>query len=514
VHSITTRLETSLIGFSRKALAAVLSFGMIALSACGGNGTSVPPQSGSNGNTSVLSQITFPVALSRGYVTTTCQAPTPGHVTCANYALTALGRQAMGLKVLETSQRKPLAMCCGIVLGGASIGAAGYTPQDILAAYGLTSASATGGVGRTVALVDVGDNPYTEADLGVFTAAYGLKACTIANNCLRVIAQDGSANLPAAYPAWYNETSEDVETVVAICPNCNVVVVEANSTAMSDIAVAENTAAKIPGVIAIDNSFTASEDASMTQYASAFNHPGIAITAATGDYPSVPIPASYSTVIAVGGTELTQDSSTARGWSETAVGVFGNSACSAIVPKPAWQFDTGCAKRMTSDISFDAGLDSSFAEYGHILQAGTVYSGWGWVGGATSFASAAMAAIYALVGAPVNDASSLYYGASGLYDITVGALPGIPDGQGGCIPPPAGSGAVSKADNQRHAQSIPGDLPAYFCTALPGFDGPTGNGTPHGLSAFTATICTLPPVSSPNPHPTQNPKAPPGGCTS
>ena len=26
--------------------------------------------------------------------------------------------------------------------------------------------------------------------------------------------------------------------------------------------------------------------------------------------------------------------------------------------------------------------------------------------------------------------------------------------------------------------------PLYFCTAVKGYDGPTGNGTPHGIKAF------------------------------
>ena len=91
-----------------------------------------------------------------------------------------------------------------------------------------------------------------------------------------------------------------------------------------------------------------SEDPSETTELDAhFNHPGVAMVAASGDHGyGVLYPASSQYVTAVGGTSLVRDDS-ARGYSETVWSNFGSSGsgCSAYEPKPAFQKDIGCAKR-------------------------------------------------------------------------------------------------------------------------------------------------------------------------
>ena len=86
----------------------------------------------------------------------------------------------------------------------------------------------------------------------------------------------------------------------------------------------------------------------------AFDQPGIAIAAATGDGGpgAVEFPASSPYVTAVGGTTLTTDSS-ARGYSET---VWSQSAngCSSMFALPAWQRGTSCSTRSVPDVSFVA----------------------------------------------------------------------------------------------------------------------------------------------------------------
>jgi hypothetical protein len=68
-----------------------------------------------------------------------------------------------------------------------------------------------------------------------------------------------------------------------------------------------NYAAKQPGVVATSNSYGGSDSSA----SSAYNHPGIAITASTGDSGyGVESPASYDSVVAVGGTSLTTASNT------------------------------------------------------------------------------------------------------------------------------------------------------------------------------------------------------------
>jgi subtilase family serine protease len=55
-------------------------------------------------------------------------------------------------------------------------------------------------------------------------------------------------------------------------------------------------------------------------------------------------------VTAVGGTTLKKAAGTTRGWTETTWKGSG-SGCSALEPKPAWQHDTACAKRTVADVS-------------------------------------------------------------------------------------------------------------------------------------------------------------------
>src|SRR5205807_9877009 len=135
---------------------------------------------------------------------------------------------------------------------------------------------------------------------------------------LTVVGQTGSSpSLPADDTAgWSVEESLDVEAVHGACPACHILLVEANSDGNSDLAAAENEAAALHAT-EISNSFGEPEVADPT-FQAAFNHPGIVITAGTGDdgYYSFDwlglngiinapyIPAAYNTAVAVGGTSL------------------------------------------------------------------------------------------------------------------------------------------------------------------------------------------------------------------
>jgi hypothetical protein len=299
--------------------------------------------------------------------------------------------------------------------------------------------------------------------------------------------------------------------------------VEAKSRNLADIAAAVNTAASM-GVVSIDNSYAAGEEPSVLRYASAYNHPGIAIVAAGGgsNVLGATFPASFSTVIAVGPSRL-QSYSNARGWNDS-VYWGGNGGCSSIIPKPSWQHDTGCSMRTINDVAFDGDPGSTFPVYGHLFDLPAAWQNSGWASGAT----AAVAAIYALLGSRVNDASSLYYGASQLTDVTQGANQNSSGTQGGCdMPNNAGSGIVDEQSSLIRPltgrRALGASSPRYFCTGLPGYDAPTGNGVPNGLAGFTATPppvspsslpCVIPSAApnNPNSHPTQN--AGGSSCTS
>src|SRR5207302_6331158 len=108
----------------------------------------------------------------------------------------------------------------------------GYGPADLRAAYRFSS---TAGAGQTVAIVDAYDLPTAESDLGVYRAQYGLSACTTANGCFQKVNQNGGATPPQADPGWGEETALDLDMASATCPVCKILLVEADSNAISDL---------------------------------------------------------------------------------------------------------------------------------------------------------------------------------------------------------------------------------------------------------------------------------------
>ena len=341
--------------------------------------------------------------------------------------------------------------------GGTPSTPPGYGPAQLAAAYALNTSS---GSGQTVALIESGDYPTAEADLAVYRGQYGLPACTSTNGCFKKVGQTGSTtSLPRTNSSWAEETALDEDMVSAICPNCHILIVEANSATTSNLDAAVNEAARL-GATEISNSYGGSEYAASD---SAFNHPGIVITASSGDSgygEGSTQPCSFATVVCTGGTSL-EPAGGARGYSESvwndAYGAAG-SGCSALVSKPSWQNDRGCTKRSQSDVAFDAD-----PEYGVAVYDSTAYEGYsGWlVFGGTSVASPAIAAAFALAGNASSlgpNAAQVFWNAAGhgLYSVTSG-------------------------NNLTRRQKCPSAYP-YICTAGTDDDGvysgPGGWGTP------------------------------------
>ncbi|MHB8153321.1 MAG: S53 family peptidase [Vulcanimicrobiaceae bacterium] len=337
----------------------------------------------------------------------------------------------------------------------------GYYPCDLQNAYSLPSMTA--GYGQTVAIVDAYDDPNAEADLGVYRSEFGLPPCTTANGCFEKVNQKGvqGSPPPADTTGWSAEESLDLDMVSAICPNCHIILVEANSPSFSDLDTAEDEAATL-GATEISNSWAAAEFSGQTALDASFNHPGIMITVAAGDsdYGAV-WPATSPYVTAVGGTNLTV-ASNGRGWNEV---VWNNaeqqgtgSGCSAYEPKPAWQTDTGCPNRMEADVAAVADPYTGVAVYDtYLFNGGPNSAGWNVYGG-TSVATPIIAGVYALGG----NGASLTYGSSSYGN-------------------PSALNNVTSGNNELYGGSC---SPAYFCTAGVGYNGPTGNGTPLGTGAF------------------------------
>jgi subtilase family serine protease len=318
---------------------------------------------------------------------------------------------------------------------------AGYSPADLQSAYALPSA--TSGTGQTVGIVDAFDDPTAESDLAEYRSHFGLPPCTTANGCFRKVDQTGGTNYPPPNTSWDKEISLDLDMVSAVCPNCSILLVETTTNSKANLYRGEDEAAAL-GANEISDSWGAHEYSGETNDDVHFHHPGVVITAGSGDSGyGVAYPAASQYVTAVGGTSLTR-AANARGWKERAWAGSG-SGCSAFESKPSWQTDGGCGMRTIADVSAVADSATPVA---------VVFESTWTLAAGTSVSSPIIAAVYALAGnaASVVAGSYPYAHAGKLYDVRRGT-------NGTCSP-------------------------GYLCTARRGYDGPTGLGSPKGADGF------------------------------
>lgn len=356
----------------------------------------------------------------------------------------------------------------------ASAAPTGYGPADLASAYGLPDPTVAPGTpwqwnGRTVAIIGAYDNPNIATDLNVYRSTFGLPPCTTASGCFFKLNQDGAgAPLPAPNVGWGQEMSLDVQMVSAMCPRCRILLFEAKSPTLFDLPKAV-VRASLFGVDAISNSYGSAFELPSFLYglfAPAYNRPGIAVVASSGDSGLAgSFPAALATVIAAGGTTLQRDAST-RGWSETAWS-GGGSWCSTYVPQPPWQAGTGlgdpsgsrCTKRTVADVAAVADPATGVAVYDSF---GSTGDSWYRFGG-TSVSSPVIAAMFARAGDAVRNpaypypAVKIYTNRGAFNDVTSGS-------NGTCWPSTT--------------------TPSYVCHAGAGYDGPTGVGTPAGLGGL------------------------------
>jgi subtilase family serine protease len=360
-------------------------------------------------------------------------------------------------------------MQCSIVVHSSSVQAANrpasgtLSPGQLRSAYGLGKAAFSSNK-DTIAIVDAYNDWHATGDLATYRSYYGLPACTESTKCLRVVNQKGTtAWYPKGNSGWAEEESLDLDMVSAICPYCKIILVEANSTSIGALSKAEDTAVGL-GAKFVSNSWGGLEFSTEASYDGYFNHPGVAITASSGDFGyayGTQFPAVSPYVTAVGGTTLWMKGKTPteeKVWSQGTLDGTG-SGCSQLEPQPAWQaaHNSGCSKRIDNDVAADADPRTGPAVYDSYPPSGQgLPTGWQQLGG-TSVSSPIIAAVYALAnpgGKPAagsTPAQFPYQATSGLRDITIGSN---------------------------------GSCGTYLCTAATGYDGPTGLGVPSGVNAF------------------------------
>jgi subtilase family serine protease len=309
-----------------------------------------------------------------------CAKATPHHAACASLiVLNQLG--------------KPFSPTAGPT---------GFNPADLQDAYKLPSS--TNGSGQTVAIIDAFDDPNAEADLQVYRNQFGLSTCTTANGCFKKVNQTGGSTPPPPNAGWAEEISLDVDMVSAICPNCHILLVEASSNSFSNLYTAEKEAVTL-GAKEASNSWLGGEySGENTDSNTYFDHPGVAITAASGDGGfGTGMPAASQYVTAVGGTTLVKKPTKPRGWKET-VWPGAGSGCSQFIPKPAWQHDNGCTRRTVADVSAVADPNTGVSVYDSTSCQGR--SGW-LVFGGTSVASPSLSGIVNSAGSNTSSTAEL-----------------------------------------------------------------------------------------------------------
>jgi len=477
-----------------------------------------------------------------------CAAPAPGHAGC-------LAMRLVPTTAAARAHTHPLGITRNgpIDAGSPADGTDGLRPEDLRDAYFPSEQpEAPASEPQTIALVDAYNDPNAEADMKVYDTEFGLPklpkcAPGEVSDCFEQVNQNGQTGNPP-FPAteaareaelvvcedevganwetackeaieadgWAVEISTDIETAHAVCQNCKILLVEADSAEFPDLETAEKSAVKLAAT-EISNSWGGEEPPTDSE---AFHHPRTVITAAAGDdgylnwteaeaaekngetyYMGTDYPASSPHVVAVGGTKLVLSGGARQsetvwnedlGSSEENYGA-GGSGCSTHFAAPEWQLkvsdwaSVGCgtggeSKRAVADVSADADPYSGVAVYDSVPdlreEEGEVVNTplYWWPIGGTSVASPIIASMFALAGGAHGveyPAETLYshLGTTSLYDVTKG-------GNGKC------DDVYSSTCSGSLSSPFDCGLGALICNAARGYNGPTGVGAPNGIAAF------------------------------
>jgi Subtilase family len=485
-----------------------------------------------------------PLPASNYTVRPVCAAPAPGYAGCLALRLvpvTAAARahtHPLGMtRSAPTRAGRAVEVCESPT---AAEGCYGLRPRDLLSAYNLPLPPQPAST-QTIAIVDAYNDLNAAADLNHYSKEFGLSelaTCTAGemSDCFEKVNQNGeTGNLP--FPAsteargveeavcktgiepkacmeveeadgWAGEISLDIEVAHAVCQSCRIVLVEANLASFPELEVAERTASRL-GADEISDSWGAPEQgATVTEdNKSAFNQPDTVITVAAGDNgyldwgaeePSergfADYPASSPHVVAVGGTRLGPLGTHGEWTGETVWNGngAGGGGCSTVLTAAPWQQEVtdwssvGCGEhRAVADVSADADPYTGVAIYDstpeHMKEGAP---GWTTIGG-TSLASPIIASVFALAGG----AHSVAYPSESLYEnllVSPSPLHDVASGSNGeCRNPfdeePGPDLGISGCEASVEAAQCSGRA---ICLAGKGYDGPTGVGTPNGITAF------------------------------
>ncbi len=371
-----------------------------------------------------------------------------------------------------------------------------YSPAQIRAAYGLpelpasfgnltAEQAARFGAGQTIYVIAAHHDPQIVAELNAFNSRFGLPACetrTIAATATLPLATPTATagcqfsvvystvngtlatRAPAYNASWATEIALDVQWAHAIAPMARIVLIEAAQPMSNHLTGAVKLAnAMGPGVVSM--SFGASEldggAYSATLWNPVFSGRGMTYLAATGDWGSdVFWPAASPHVLAIGGTRLSWDGSSARsetGWSTTGGGI------SAYTAVPSYQASGlpgvgALERRGVADVAFNA--DPETGQYTAVMSPGSSAVSWVSAGG-TSLSTPQWAGLLAVANARRSLAGKAVLGLP--HDVLyrqIGAVPGLY------------ASTLSDITSGSNGSCM-------LCTAREGYDVLTGLGTPN-----------------------------------
>jgi uncharacterized repeat protein (TIGR01451 family) len=379
----------------------------------------------------------------------------------------------------------------------ADVGSA-YTPAQVRTAYGINNL-ALDGTGQTVAIVDAYDDPAIYQSLDTYDNQFGLTSSgpTLyqqygpASSFLRVLNQNGQpGSLPATDPSgpgggnWEVEEALDVEWVHAMAPGAQIILVEANSQALSDLMSAVVAAANQPGVSVVSMSWGFAEGQAVFaqdealydgDFTTPAGHQGLTFVASTGDYGTADpeYPAFSPNVVAVGGTSLYLNADNSYN-NETGWGHFSNSAGTLIgsgggtslyEPEPTYQQGVqSTGFRSTPDVSLIADPSTgAWIADAYNLPADNAFE----IAGGTSLSAPCWTGLFALVnqgrsaaGQPTLNSTTPTDAQQALYSLPQGDFNSITSGSNGGYTAAAGYNMVTGLGTPVAGRLVP-DLVAY-----------------------------------------------------
>ena len=370
-----------------------------------------------------------------------CGSPARGHASC--FAL-----QRTDSAARSANQRMNSALSAARAAGRAAAAStpSGLSPAQIQSAYRLSGLKSGG---RTVAIVDAYHDPTAASrprDLPQPVRAAGLQG--------QRLLQEGQPERPHRTTrrwtrGWAEEISLDLDMVSATCPDCKILLVEANSSSLRQPR-RRRQHGGATGAKAISNSYGGS-DLPDSSYGAPTTTPASPSPPSSGDSGyGAQFPADSKYVTAVGGTSL-RTASNSRGWTETAWSGAG-SGCSRYntALAAASSFNTGCSRAPRPTCP---PWPTRRREW-PCTTAPSRRATPGWlVFGGTSASSPIIASVYALSGNTAGYANAIPYShPSSLFDVTSGSNGTAASSS--CAPPaPAGTARPASARRTASARS-------------------------------------------------------------